>query len=45
MLARAGLHTVALTSEGRYTRGHVLAGWVKRLRLGNVLLAYAVKTP
>jgi 2-polyprenyl-3-methyl-5-hydroxy-6-metoxy-1,4-benzoquinol methylase len=44
MLARAGLRTVALTSEGRYARGHVLAGWVKRLCLGNVLLAHAVKT-
>ena len=44
MLAAAGLRTIALTSEGRYTRGHVLAGWVKRLRLGNVLLAQAEKT-
>jgi SAM-dependent methyltransferase len=42
MLARAGLQTVALTSEGRYTRGHMLANWVKRLHLGNVLLAQAV---
>jgi 2-polyprenyl-3-methyl-5-hydroxy-6-metoxy-1,4-benzoquinol methylase len=43
MLARAGMRTVALTSEGRYTRGHALATWIKRLRLGNVLLAQAVK--
>jgi SAM-dependent methyltransferase len=43
MLARAGMRAVALTSEGRYTRGHVLASWVKRLRLGNVLQAQAVK--
>jgi SAM-dependent methyltransferase len=43
ILARAGMHVVALTSEGRYTRGHALARWIKRLRLGNVLLAQAVK--
>jgi 2-polyprenyl-3-methyl-5-hydroxy-6-metoxy-1,4-benzoquinol methylase len=43
ILARAGMQVVALTSEGRYTRGHVLARWVKHLRLGNVLLAQAVK--
>jgi 2-polyprenyl-3-methyl-5-hydroxy-6-metoxy-1,4-benzoquinol methylase len=43
ILARAGMRVVALTSEGRYTRGHVLARWVKHLRLGNVLLAQAVK--
>ena len=43
MLGRAGMRIVALTSEGRYTRGHVLATWVKRLRLGNVLLAQAVR--
>jgi 2-polyprenyl-3-methyl-5-hydroxy-6-metoxy-1,4-benzoquinol methylase len=43
ILARAGMRVVALTSEGRYTRGHALAGWVKRLRLGNILLAQAVK--
>jgi 2-polyprenyl-3-methyl-5-hydroxy-6-metoxy-1,4-benzoquinol methylase len=41
MLAVAGLQVVAMTSEGRYTRGHPLASWVKRLRLGNVLLAQA----
>jgi 2-polyprenyl-3-methyl-5-hydroxy-6-metoxy-1,4-benzoquinol methylase len=43
ILARAGMRVVALTSEGRYTRGHALAGWVKRLRIGNILLAQAVK--
>jgi SAM-dependent methyltransferase len=43
MLGQAGLRVAALTSEGRYTRGHALATWVKRLRLGNVLLAHAVK--
>jgi SAM-dependent methyltransferase len=43
ILVRAGLRAVALTSEGRYTHGHALAPWVKRLRLGNVLLVQAVK--
>jgi 2-polyprenyl-3-methyl-5-hydroxy-6-metoxy-1,4-benzoquinol methylase len=43
ILARAAMRVMALRSEGRYTRGHALAGWVKRLRLGNTLLVQAVK--
>lgn len=43
ILAAADMRVIAMTSEGRYTRGHPLASWVKRLRLGNVLLAQAVK--
>lgn len=43
ILTAAGLYPFSMTSEGRYTRGHLLAAWVKRLRLGNVLVAQAEK--